>query len=298
MTDMNEAKILILGGTGTLGQALTKSLLTEFPKAKIAIFSRDEHKQAAMKKLYPQAEYILGDIRNGAVTFRAMASRDIVFHVAALKHVDILEENPLESIETNVDATANVADLATMALVKHFIFSSTDKAVDPINVYGYSKALAEKVLYDLNRKQSFTKFSVYRWGNVIGSQGSVVPFFVRTLKQEGIAYVTDLSMTRFWLPIDWAVNYMLRSFPDAYRDRAMICPNMKAATIVDVVKATAKILGIDQYKFQVTGIRAGEKIHEVMSSQHSRERMSSDNYEEYSEEALIDLLRPVVEACA
>jgi FlaA1/EpsC-like NDP-sugar epimerase len=208
-------RITILGGTGTLGQALVAQLLDTSPNCDITIVSRDEHKQAAMKKRYPQCRFVVGDIRDAGSVRQTFTGRDVVFHVAALKHVDILEACPMESIKTNVLATEQMARLAISQKVPRFVFSSTDKAVDPINTYGYSKALSEKLLWNFNREQSGTQFSVYRWGNVLGSQGSAIPFFIDTLIKESKVYLTDLEMTRYWIPIEWAVRYMLRTFPDA-----------------------------------------------------------------------------------
>lgn len=293
--DIKKSRILILGGTGTLGKALARTLSDEYPGVSITVLSRDEHKQAQMKRELPNIKYVLGDIRDYGSIYRHFYQKDIVFHVAALKHVDVLEENVDECIKTNVTGTQNAAAAAVQANVKYFIFSSTDKAVDPINIYGYSKAISEKILFFHNKAGiGLTKFSVYRWGNVIGSQGSVIPIFAKAIKLTGIATVTDPSMTRFWLPIEWAVRYMLRTFADAHLDRAMICPNMKTANVTEIVTAIGKILGKDGVSLAIKGIRAGEKIHEAMVTQHSLERASSDNCERYTEHELIEILRPVV----
>ncbi len=298
MMDMRKANVLILGGTGTLGRAITRTLIQEYPGIHISILSRDEHKQAQMRREFPKVRYIIGDIRD--LDQRHFAKQDIVFHVAALKHVDGCEANVEECIKTNVLGTMNAADAAIAAGVRHFIFSSTDKAVDPINTYGYSKALSEKVLFSYNKLNLGTKFSIYRWGNVLGSQGSVVPIFAETLRKERAAYITHQSMTRYWLPIDWAVRFMLRTFPDAKTDRAMICPNMKAASVLNVVKAVASIVGVPQYRVAPTGVRPGEKLHEVMESRHSASITvpSSDEAEEYTEEELIELLRPILQGAS
>ena len=294
--DLRKARVLILGGTGTLGRALTRTLVTEFPSISITILSRDEHKQASMKREFPQCRYVLGDIRDYDQIARHFYNKDVVFHVAALKHVDILENNVNECIKTNVLGTQNAADAAINANVKYFVFSSTDKAVDPINTYGYCKALSEKILFSHN-KSSYnpTRFSVYRWGNVVGSQGSVIPIFAKSIKETKTANITDFEMTRFWLPIDWAVRFMLRTFYEAKLDQAMICPNMKSASVLNVIMAIGKILGVDQVHVATVGLRPGEKIHEVMTSQHSPEFMSSDTADVYTESELIELLQPIVQ---
>jgi UDP-N-acetylglucosamine 4,6-dehydratase len=290
---IEKTRVLILGGTGTLGRALTKEIIDNHPEAQITILSRDEHKQAAMKREFPQVRFVLGDIRDYASVARHVEGQEIVFHVAALKHVDILEENVAECIKTNVEGTINAADAAAMADVKHFIFSSTDKAVDPINAYGMAKGLAERYLYSLNADPTIkTKFSVYRWGNVIGSNGSAIPLFAKALKEQKEISITDPAMTRFWLPIEWAVRFMLLTFRQAHTDCAMICPNMKAASVFEVVKATAHVVGrTGDVAFKVIGLRPGEKIHEEMISRHDG-GMSSELADRYTFEELCELIRP------
>lgn len=291
----NPKAITILGGTGTLGQALIKEISTAWPKTHLTVVSRDEHKQAAMKKRFPKVEYRIGDIRDAGSVTRSFENRDVVFNVAALKHVDIAEENPLESIHTNVEAAALMADLAQIHGVKHFVFSSTDKAVDPINTYGYCKAVAEKVLFNLNQFQKRTKFSVYRWGNVLGSQGSAIPYFAKTLREEGRAYVTHQDMTRFWIPIEWAVRYMLRTLDDAKPFEAMVPPNMKSAKVLDIVRAVAEVVGVKDYGLIFTGIRPGEKIHETLFSQHSDSYLTSFTADRYTHEELVNMLAPLLD---
>jgi UDP-N-acetylglucosamine 4,6-dehydratase len=287
-------RVTILGGTGSLGKAITRSLQNAEPSSEITIVSRDEHKHAAMKREFPRCKFAIGDIRDISSIYPHIRGRDTVFHVAALKHVDLMEDAPLECIKTNVWGTENVANAAINCGVKHVIFSSTDKAVDPINTYGYSKALSEKLLYKFNREQTGTKFSVYRWGNVLGSNGSAVPYFAETLLKQSRAYITHPEMTRFWLPLEWAVHYMLRTYQDAYIDRAMIPPNMKAAYVKDVIEVVAEVLGVQIYTLTETGIRPGEKLHEVMTSMHGEFNFSSDTAEKYSRQELRDLLSPII----
>lgn len=287
-------RITVLGGTGSLGQALIPELLIKFPNVELTIVSRDEHKQALMKRKFPALRYQIADIRDRSSIHSHISGRDVVFHVAALKHVDILESNPVESIKTNILATEILASLAVASGVSHFIFSSTDKAVDPINTYGYCKAVSEKILFDYNTKQNVTKFGVYRWGNVLGSQGSAIPFFAHTLKTEGRAYLTHRDMTRFWIPLEHAIRYMLRSFDFAKPDLAMVPPNMKAARVEDVIKCVAYLLAIPFPEIIETGRRPGEKIHEAMYSMHSADYLTSQTSEQYSFDELVDLLLPVV----
>ncbi len=293
---MNQPKrVTILGGTGSLGKAIAKHIQDNWQSTEITIVSRDEQKHAAMKREFPKLKYALADIRDVSSIYPHLLGRETVFHVAALKHVDLMEDAPIECIKTNVWGTENVARAAISSGVKHVVFSSTDKAVDPINAYGYSKALSEKILFSLNREQKQTKFSVYRWGNVLGSNGSVIPYFAKTLKDSGRAYLTHPDMTRFWLPIEWAVHYMLRTYQDAYIDRAMIPPNMKAAFVKDVIDVVAEIVGANVYTITDTGLRPGEKLHEAMVSMHSGMNFQSNTAEMYTRSELTTLLLPIVQ---
>lgn len=292
--EIKKGRITILGGTGSLGKALAPEIHHRWPNAEITIVSRDEHKHAAMKRTHPYCKFSVGDIRDSGQLRRHFEGRDIVFHVAALKHVDILENCPMESIKTNVLATEGLAALAERCQVPNFVFSSTDKAIDPINTYGYSKALSEKLLFDMNSKQKTTRFSVYRWGNVVGSQGSAIPYFAQTLQNEGRAYITDKEMTRFWITIEDAVRYMLRTFHEANTQSAMVPPIMKAAPVWRVIATIAEILDVKGYQLIETGMRPGEKIHEAMYSQHSRQYVTSQTAQQYTTGELFDLLIPIV----
>lgn len=287
-------RVTILGGTGTLGKALTSKIHEVWPDVQVTILSRDEHKQAVMKREFPKCQYVIGDIRDRRSLGKFIAGRDIVFHVAALKHIDIAEANPVECIRTNVDGTINAAEIAYTNGVQRFIFSSTDKAVDPINTYGSAKYLSERYLYNFNLIQSSTKFSVYRWGNVLGSQGSAIPLFAETLLRERKAYITHPDMTRFWIPIDWATAFMLHTFNDSYSDKAMVPPTMKAASVIELIAAISNILGIKDYGLITTGIRPGEKIHEAIYSQHSEHPLTSDKAPRYTQDELIRMLRPII----
>lgn len=287
--------VTILGGTGTLGQELTRQISQTFPDVRITILSRDEHKQASMMKLYPNCRYVVGDICDKVSIAPFLDKVDAVFHVAALKHVDIMERNVRQCFRTNVEGSVNAMDLSYSGDCRYFVFSSTDKAVDPINAYGYAKGMAEKYLYDFNYRQSHTKFSCYRWGNVLGSTGSAIPYFIKSLKENGSVSITDRRMTRFWIPIEWAVTYMLYTFMDAHPDRAMIPPTMKAATLMRVVSIIAHLLDIKLYTVNDIGLRAGEKLHEAMTSQWSDRFLDSSNAEQYTDYELIEMLKPIVE---
>lgn len=254
-------KALIVGGTGTLGQELTRQLLER--GYSVVIFSRCELKQKQMAEKFKGAEisFLLGDVRDLGALRAAMRDVYVVFHAAALKHVDSLEFNPEEAVKTNVLGTMNVADAAVDQGVRYVVFSSTDKAVSPINAYGMSKALSEKIFLNRNRTQTRTLFSVFRWGNIIASRGSVIPIFAKTLKAEKKAYLTHPDMTRFFIRIDEAASFMI----DKYRvaDGVMI-PPMKATKISHVIMAVSRVLGIVG-DIHLAGIRPGEKIHESIS---------------------------------
>ncbi len=286
---------LIIGGTGTLGRSMTKALL-EKSDARVRILSRDEQKQKQMQKEFnndKRLTFIIGDIRDRDSTFRNLAHCDVVFHFAALKHVDSMEENPEECIKTNVMGTINVADAAQSCKVKHVVFSSTDKAVDPINTYGYCKAISEKILFRRNELQDKTKFSVFRWGNVCASNGSVIPHFVDCMKNDIPVGITDERMTRFLIKIEDAVDFMLKNYVKAPLDEACI-PPMKSAPILLVVEALSDLLKKDKITWQNIGIRRGEKIHEAMQSIHSDNPLTSDTSSKFTKRELKQLLRDFI----
>lgn len=278
---------LIVGGTGTLGTAVIRALLKRNRKTVITVFSRDELKQKKTKELFPTVNCVLGDIRDLASLQTACRGKDVVFHFAALKHVEVAEANPEECIKTNVFGTINVARACLDNGVKYCVFSSTDKAVLAINTYGMSKAISEKYLHQMN-SYGITHFSVFRWGNVLGSRGSVIHSFIDSLKKNKTVYITDTKMTRFWIHIDDAVRYMLDNFDDAPADRPLI-PSMKAAPVVQLARLTADHLGMANYKVEISGVRPGEKFHECILSDHER-CVRSDNHVQYNDEELTSLI--------
>jgi UDP-N-acetylglucosamine 4,6-dehydratase len=288
-------KVLILGGSGTLGQELTRALIKK-KNTTVTILSRDELKQVELRKKWgphPRLKWVLGDIRDAGSIARHFRNIDTVFHVAALKHVDVLEENPEESIETNILGSTSVAQLCEVMGVKHAIFSSTDKAVDPINVYGYSKALAEKVWLS-RRSKDGPNFKVYRWGNVMGSRGSAVMSFVQSLKKDRVAYITDPKMTRYWITIRQAVEFMLSTYREP--GSKILIPPLKAAAVKRVIDSIARVLEIPEFKLIKTGMRPGEKLHEVMTSIHQGAEESSETAPQYTDQELDALLTPILEA--
>jgi UDP-N-acetylglucosamine 4,6-dehydratase len=287
--------VLVIGGTGSLGKEIVSQLLIKYPKIKITVLSRCEHKQQKLKKDWPNVKFVLGDVRDPSIGVW-FKNKDAVFHVAALKHVDHLEENPIESIKTNILGTINVANAAIEHDVKYCMFSSTDKAVDPINVYGCCKSISEKILLEFNRNMSLTHFSVYRWGNVVNSTGSAIPFFIEQIKNRKPVSLTDERMTRFWIRIDQAVDFILNTFDKKESlTKVMIPPLMKSAKVIDVIDCISKILGIDA-KINIIGLRRGEKLHEMLSSIHSEKEISSNTCLKYSKQELKSLLKPIVEA--
>lgn len=278
---------LIVGGTGTLGTAVIRALLKQNKKAEITVFSRDELKQKKTKEMFPQVTCMLGDVRDIASLSTACRGKDVVFHFAALKHIEVAEENPEECIKTNIYGTINLARACLEAGVQHCVFSSTDKAVLAVNTYGMCKAVSEKYLHEMN-KAALTHFSVFRWGNVLGSRGSVIHAFTESLKKNKTVYITDPKMTRFWIHIDDAVKYMLDNFQDAPPDRALI-PPMKASTVVKLAELTARHLEIKAFKVEITGVRPGEKYHECVWSDHDR-CIRSDTAQQYGDDELLSLI--------
>jgi UDP-N-acetylglucosamine 4,6-dehydratase len=280
---------LVIGGTGTLGQETIRQLLAASPVARITVLSRSEHKHQELKKKYPQVKFVLGDIRDLTHLKREFLNKHAVFHFAALKHVDHAEENPIECVKTNLLGTINVAEACIEAGVRHCVFSSTDKAVDPITVYGNCKAASERILFKYN-EAGITRFSVFRWGNVTMSQGSALNTFAECLRRNDPVPVTDPGMTRFWISIEAAVEYLLSTYRDAKAHEAMIHPLMKAAPVTAVIDVIAEILGVPEYQTRTVGLRGTEKIHEALRSRHSSAPVTSASCPQYTRGELYDLV--------
>lgn len=279
------SNILIIGGTGTLGKAVLKRL---YGKHQITILSREELKQQQLKKDYPNVKFVLGDIRDYESLRPHFYFKEKVYHFAAMKHVDVANENPEECIKINLLGTLNVAKACSEAGVLECYFSSTDKAVLPINTYGMCKGISENYLLDLNEKVG-TNFYVFRWGNVLGSRGSVIHAFLETLKKESKVYITHASMTRFWINIEDVVGYLLSN--NVCQTEVNI-PSMKAASVIRIAKLCAKHLGIKDYAVEITGIRSGEKIHECLYTSHDH-CVRSDTAEQYSDDEILEMIRKV-----
>jgi len=254
--------ILITGGTGSFGKRFTKEVLKYNP-SKVIIYSRDELKQFEMAQEFndPRMRYFIGDVRDKERLIRAMEGVDYVVHAAALKQVPIAEYNPMEAIKTNVIGGQNVIDASIASGVKKVIALSTDKAANPINLYGATKLASDKLFIAGNNIVGSKEiiFSVVRYGNVVGSRGSVVPFFKKLIK-EGAKFlpITDPRMTRFWITLDQGIEFVIKSF-QRMQGGEIFVPKLPSMKIVDLAKALAPNLPI-----KVVGIRPGEKLHEVM----------------------------------
>jgi len=259
----NSKNILITGGTGSFGKKYTEILLKHFNPNKIIIFSRDELKQYEMSQEYnfKCMRYFIGDVRDADRLKKATKDVDFIIHAAALKHVPIAEYNPMECIKTNINGASNVIDAAITNGVSKVIALSTDKAANPINLYGATKLASDKLFVAANNLvgKDDIKFSVVRYGNVISSRGSVVPFFQKLIK-DGIKElpITDERMTRFFITLEDGVKFVLKNF-ERMQGGEIFVPKIPSMKIVDMAKAMAPNL-----PHKIIGIRAGEKLHEIM----------------------------------
>ncbi len=265
--DLDGASILITGGTGSFGKRLTRELVTRYRLRRVVIYSRDEAKQVDMQQAYQGVDngrclrFFIGDVRDQARLKMAMREIDYVVHAAALKHVPVAEYNPMECIHTNVLGAENVVYAALENRVKRVVALSTDKAVNPINLYGASKLASDKVFVAANHLSGSvgTKFSVVRYGNVVGSRGSVVPLFQRLLREGAAALpITDERMTRFWITLLEGVDFVLSNLRHM-RGGEIFVPRIPSMRMVDLAKCMAPDLPI-----KVIGIRPGEKLHEAL----------------------------------
>lgn len=259
-----DSVVLITGGTGSLGKQLVEIFLKYHQPRKLIVFSRDELKQFEMQQTFPSStysamRYFIGDVRDRDRLYRAFAGVDIVIHAAALKQVPTAEYNPLEAIRTNILGAANVIDAAIDRGVQAVIALSTDKAANPINLYGATKLCADKLFVSANNYVAHrrTRFGVVRYGNVVGSRGSVIPFFL-SKKASGRLPITDERMTRFWITLEQAAQFVLRSL-QRLEGGEIFVPKIPSMRIMDLAKAIAP-----DCKLDFVGIRPGEKLHELM----------------------------------
>ena len=261
----NEKTILVTGGTGSFGKKFTQLLLAEKGPKKVIIFSRDELKQHEMRVHGfndPRLRYFIGDVRDRDRLTRAMQGVDIVVHAAALKQVPACEYNPMEAIKTNIIGTSNVVEAALDAGVEKVLALSTDKAVNPVNLYGATKLAAEKLVIQSNSYAGgrATRYSCVRYGNVVGSRGSVVPLFLKQ-RASGKVTITDKRMTRFWLSLEQGVHFVIDCI-EIMEGGEVFVPKIPSTTIVDLARAIAP-----QAEIEIIGIRPGEKLHEVLISE-------------------------------
>ena len=257
------SSLLITGGTGSFGRKFVSLLLHNYEPKRVVIYSRDELKQYEMAQEFddPRMRFFIGDVRDKERLLRAMEGVDYVVHAAALKHVPVAEYNPMEAIKTNVLGAQNVIDAAIEQGVKKVIALSTDKAANPINLYGATKLASDKLFVAANNivGNKDILFSVVRYGNVIGSRGSVVPFFKKLIAQKAsFLPITDERMTRFWITLDQGVDFVFKSFRRMQGGEIFI-PKIPSMRIVDLAEAMAPNI-----PKKIVGIRPGEKLHEVM----------------------------------
>lgn len=269
LSQFKDKTILITGGTGSFGRAMTKRLISDNGCKKVIILSRDEWKQWEMKQSeplfsHPKMRYFLGDIRDVDRLKRAFNEVDFVIHAAALKQVPAAEYNPTEFVKTNVQGAMNVIDAAIHAGVERVIALSTDKAVNPINLYGATKLCSDKLFVAGNSyvgARGYPRFSVVRYGNVSGSRGSIIPFWKKLLAEGAESLpLTDTRMTRFWITLDQAVEFVINCFNEM-RSSEIFVPKIPSIHLLDLVEAIAP-----GKRYTVCGIRDGEKLHELMIS--------------------------------
>ncbi|ELM3718294.1 TPA: UDP-N-acetylglucosamine 4,6-dehydratase (inverting) [Aeromonas hydrophila] len=255
--------LLITGGTGSFGKMLVKTVLERYKPKRLIIYSRDELKQFEMQQVFnaPCMRYFIGDVRDANRLTMAMRGVDYVVHAAALKQVPAAEYNPMECIKTNIHGAENVIQAALLNQVKKVIALSTDKAANPINLYGATKLASDKLFVAANNiaGQDPTRFAVVRYGNVVGSRGSVVPFFQKRIDQGATTLpITHTEMTRFWITLQQGVDFVMNNFP-RMKGGEIFVPKLPSVRITDL--ATAMAPQLDQ---EIIGIRPGEKLHEVM----------------------------------
>ena len=261
----SDSVVLVTGGTGSFGKKFIDIMLKEYHPRRLVVFSRDELKQFEMQAAgfsHPSLRYFIGDVRDLQRCRRAFEGVDLVVHAAALKQVPACEYNPMEAIKTNILGSSNVIDAAIDAGVSRVVALSTDKAVNPINLYGATKLAAEKLFVQSNAYAGArkTRFACVRYGNVVGSRGSVVPFFLKQ-RETGRVTVTDERMTRFWISLEQGVRFVIRAVENMHGGEVFV-PKIPSMTVTDLARAIAPEAAID-----FIGIRPGEKLHEVLISE-------------------------------
>ncbi len=265
MIDWSNKVVLVTGGTGSFGKKFIRTMLEEYHPCKVIVFSRDELKQHEMRMAgfdHPSLRYFIGDVRDLTRMKRAFEGVDIVVHTAALKQVPACEYNPMEAIKTNILGSSNVIDAALDAGVERVLALSTDKAVNPVNLYGATKLAAEKLFVQSNyyAGDKVTRMACTRYGNVVGSRGSVVPTFIKQ-RASGSLPLTDERMTRFWISLEQGVHFVIRCIEQMNGGEVFV-PKIPSMSMPDLARAIAP-----NARLEITGIRPGEKLHEVLISE-------------------------------
>lgn len=274
--NLNDKVILVTGGTGSFGKKFIEVVLKEHQPKKLIVLSRDELKQHEMQTAglqHPALRYFIGDIRDRDRLQRAFHGVDIVVHAAALKQVPACEYNPIEAVKTNIIGAQNIIDAAIDCQVQKVVALSTDKAVNPVNLYGATKLCSEKLFVQGNSYAggTSTRFSCVRYGNVVGSRGSVIPLFLKQ-RHNGKLTVTDPRMTRFWITLEQGVRFVLRCV-DLMHGGEVFIPKIPSTTIMDLVQAIGSDCEVEEI-----GIRPGEKLHEILiSADEARHTVELDN---------------------
>jgi UDP-N-acetylglucosamine 4,6-dehydratase len=273
-----KATVLITGGTGSFGKKLVEMLLAEKRPKKLIIFSRDELKQHDMRQSFPESadsplRYFIGDVRDKDRLTRAFYGVDVVIHAAAMKQVPACEYNPFEAVQTNIIGAKNVIDVAIDNGVERVVAISTDKAVSPVNLYGATKLVAEKLFVQGNvyAGGQSTRFACTRYGNVVASRGSVIPLFLRQ-REEGLITLTDPAMTRFWITLDQGVRFVVKA-AEVMKGGEVFVPKIPSMRLGDLADAIG-----NGCRRKVIGVRPGEKIHEILvSSDEARHGVEYDD---------------------
>lgn len=284
MKTLDDSVVLITGGTGSWAKELTKLLITTNVK-KIIILAHGEVNLVDMSRTFidKRISYVYADVRDKEALLHHFRGVDYVFHLAALKHVPVCEDYPIEAIRTNVEGTMNVVNAAIERNVKRVVYVSTDKAVDPVNTYGLTKTLGEKIVIQANQYSNFTKFVVIRGGNVLGTNGSVVPFFRELIERNNKITLTNKDMTRFFITVQQAIKLLVDALDYSVGGEIFVI-KMRSFTMEDVAQAIIDEYGNPDTKIEVIGLRPGEKLHELLIS-----RNESTNAYHYNDDYFVIL---------
>lgn len=278
----NNQIILVTGGTGSWGHELVRQLLTYAPK-EIRIFSRNESNQFSMKQEFdhnPKLRFIIGDIKEKDALMETCQDVDYIFHLAALKHVPVCEDQPLEALKTNVIGTQNVIEAAIHCKTKRVIYISTDKASDPSNFYGLSKAMGERLIIHANTLNTKTKFVCIRGGNVLGTNGSVIHVFKKQILEKQKVGITDLKMTRFFLTVEEAIKLVFKATFESHGGEIFVM-KMPTCRIIDLAEVLIEASKVKNVEIEILGIRPGEKIHELLLSEYESKNTIAFDEEYY-----------------